>query len=87
MSVSHFLGAPNLETWPNDAAQPTGGPGDDVECSRAYQMVMPFASSHEKAEAMARKMKAGCVADKKTGGCKVKAKVMWEVLENAMGEE
>lgn len=50
-------------------------------------MVMPFATSHEQAEAMAKRLKMGCVADKKGGGCKVKADVMWEVLENAMSKK
>ena len=58
----------------------------DVECSKAYNMVMPFATSNDKVEAISQKLKDGCVVDKKCGGCKVKANVMWEVLEIAMDE-
>ena len=59
---------------------------EDVECARAYNMVMPFATSNDKVEAISQKLKDGCVVDKKCGGCKVKANVMWEVLEIAMEE-
>lgn len=47
-------------------------------------MVMPFATSNDKVEAMSQRLREGCVIDQKCGGCKVKTNVMWEVLEDAM---
>jgi len=49
-------------------------------------MVLPFATSNDKVEAISKKLKDGCVIDQKCGGCKVKANVMWEILEDAMNE-
>jgi hypothetical protein len=57
----------------------------DVECSRAQQMVLPFATNADKVEIISKKLKQGCVANK-SGGCKVKAEVMWAILEDAMDE-
>jgi hypothetical protein len=83
MAVSHILCQPSFETWESEAG---GRPNGDVECSRAYQMVMPFATSNDKMEAISLKLKEGCSIDKERGGCKVKANVMWEVLDNAMNQ-
>jgi hypothetical protein len=57
----------------------------DVECSRAQNMVLPLATTNDKMDATSEKLKEGCVTDK-CGGCRVKAKVMWEILEDAMNE-
>ena len=86
MSVSHILSQPNNELQePSDLA--SGGIiSGDVECSRAQKMVLPFATSNDKVEAISKKLKDGCVIDQKCGGCKVKANVMWEILEDAMNE-
>lgn len=86
MSVSHVLTKPNIESWNSIDAEPCGTATGDVECSSAYKMVMPFATSNDKVEVISQKLKEGCVIDKKRGGCKVKANVMWEILENAMNE-
>jgi hypothetical protein len=83
MTISHILSQPNIESGKLEAGEITS---DDVECSRAHQMVMPFATSNYKMETISLKLKEGCVIDKKCGGCKVKANVMWEILESAMNE-
>lgn len=83
MTISHILSQPNIISEKPEDGESTNG---DVECSKAYQMVMPFATSNLKMEALSQKLKEGCVVDKKCGGCKVKANVMWEILDNAMNE-
>ncbi|KIW13671.1 hypothetical protein PV08_08862 [Exophiala spinifera] len=83
MTISHVLGLPNIQSEnPADGEIASG----DVECTRAYQMVMPFATSTDKVDTISMKLKQGCVRDKKNGGCKVKADVMWEILESAMDD-
>jgi hypothetical protein len=83
MAISHILSQPSIESGKPEAGEVTDG---DVECSRARQMVMPFATSNDKMETISLKLKQGCVIDEKRGGCKVKSNVMWEILENAMNE-
>jgi hypothetical protein len=50
----------------------------------AFRMAMPFATSDEKADAIAEKLRDGCVLDADGRGCKVIASVMWEALDKAM---
>jgi hypothetical protein len=85
MNVSHILAQPTVDSWDGDP-EPCGSVDDGVECSRAFKMVMPFATSSDRVDAISQKLKDGCVLNKGGGGCKVKASVMWEVLDNAMSE-
>lgn len=85
LSVPHILAQPNIES-PEDADLAPGEVGSgDVECSRAQKMVLPFAITNNKVDAISEKLKEGCVSDKR-GGCKVKAEVMWEILDDVMNE-
>ncbi|KAH8587408.1 hypothetical protein B0O99DRAFT_400201 [Bisporella sp. PMI_857] len=56
---------------------------DGVECSRAYQMLMQFATTEEKIDTIALALENGCVANKGSGGgCKVQNKFLWEALDD-----
>jgi hypothetical protein len=57
----------------------------NVECSLAQKMVLPFATTDDKVDAISKKLKEGCVIGK-CGGCSVKANVMWEILNDAMND-
>ncbi|KAK4122330.1 hypothetical protein N657DRAFT_499685 [Parathielavia appendiculata] len=61
----------------HDTAQREG----DVECGKAYEMLMQYATSEEKMDYVARALEAGCTANGK-GGCAVKKKVVWEALDS-----
>jgi len=85
MSVSHVLAQPNIESWNFADLAPGGMVSGDIECSKAQKLVLPFATSNDKVDVISKKLREGCVIDK-CGGCKVKANVMWEILEDAMNE-
>jgi hypothetical protein len=56
----------------------------DVECGRAYEMLMRYATSEEKMDHVARALEAGCTPTGQ-GGCAVRKKVVWEVLDGMCG--
>lgn len=41
---------------------------DRVECSKAYRMLMQYATSEEKLDTISRALEEGCVANKGSGG-------------------
>jgi hypothetical protein len=85
MSVDHILlQAGNGKGPMNDSARLVPDSGE-IECLRAQELVLPFATTEEKAEALSKKLKSGCVKNK-NGGCKVKASVLWEALEDGLSE-
>lgn len=54
-----------------------------VQCSRAYQMLMQFATTEEKLDTIALALENGCVTNKSPGGgCKVQNKVLWKALDD-----
>ncbi|KAH9216590.1 hypothetical protein DL95DRAFT_522669 [Leptodontidium sp. 2 PMI_412] len=56
---------------------------DGVQCSRAYQMLMQFATTEEKIDTIALALESGCVANKGPGGgCKVQNKFLWKALDD-----
>ncbi|KAK0727561.1 hypothetical protein B0T26DRAFT_694977 [Lasiosphaeria miniovina] len=55
-----------------------------VECGKAYEMLMPYATSEEKMDCVARALESGCTTNGK-GGCAVKSKVVWQTLGNMCG--
>lgn len=57
----------------------------DVECGRAYEMLMRYATSEEKMDRVARALEAGCVSTGQHGGCAVKKKAIWEALDGMCG--
>ena len=85
MSVPHILTQPNIESQGIDDLTPSGTMNGNVECLRAQKLVLPFATTDEKVHAISMKLKEGCVIGK-SGGCSVKANVMWEILDDAMKE-
>ncbi|WEW55080.1 hypothetical protein PRK78_000508 [Emydomyces testavorans] len=85
MSVPHILNQPNTESQGVSDLVPGGMVNGDIECSRAQRLILPFATTSDKVDAISTKLKEGCVSDG-CGGCKVKANVMWEALDEAMKE-
>jgi hypothetical protein len=63
-----------------DAAHREG----DVECGKAYQMLMQYATSEEKMDYVSRALEAGCTSTGR-GGCAVKKEVIWEALDSMCG--
>lgn len=53
---------------------------DGVECSKAHNMLMQFATSEEKLNTISRMLEGGCVG-KKDGGCKVRNEVIWRAID------
>ncbi|KIW94172.1 uncharacterized protein Z519_05488 [Cladophialophora bantiana CBS 173.52] len=84
-SVPHILAQPSVESQGVTDLTPAGTANGDIECSMAQKLVLPFATTNDKVDAISMKLKEGCVIDQ-CGGCRVKAKVMWEILEDAMNE-
>jgi hypothetical protein len=58
-----------------------GGGTNGVECSRARQMLLPFATTREKLDEIAEALEKGCTKNAKGGGCRVKTDVMWKTLD------
>jgi hypothetical protein len=65
---------------PQDAARN----GGDVECGKAYEMLMQHATSEDKMDYVARALEGGCASTGK-GSCAVKKNVIWGVLDNMCG--
>lgn len=70
--VSTILAATESEQNPDSAE---GG----VPCESAYKMLMRYATSEEKMEALARSLEDGCVPNS-DGGCKVKNETVSQAL-------
>jgi len=58
--------------------------GGDVECGKAYEMLMHYATSEEKMDHVARALEGGCTSTGK-GSCAVKKNVVWEALDSMCG--
>lgn len=56
----------------------------DVECGKAYEMLMRYATSEEKMDYVARALETGCTSTGQ-GACAVKKKVVWEALDGMCG--
>jgi hypothetical protein len=61
-----------------------GGDAEGVECAKAYEMLMRFATSEEKIDDVAEALENGCTSNGQ-GGCAVKNKVIWQVLDGIVG--
>ncbi len=72
--------SPNEHLRLKDTADREG----DVECGKAYQMLMRYATSEEKMDYVAGALEAGCTPTRQ-GACAVKKKVIWEALDNMCG--
>jgi hypothetical protein len=58
--------------------------GGDVECGKAYEMLMQYATSEEKLDYIAGALENGCTSVGK-GSCVVKKKAVWEALDKMCG--
>lgn len=67
-----------------DPLQDTAHRDGDVECGKAYEMLMQYATSEEKMDYVSRTLEAGCTSTGQ-GGCAVKKKVIWEALDSMCG--
>ncbi|KAH6988623.1 hypothetical protein EDB80DRAFT_172900 [Ilyonectria destructans] len=61
-----------------------GGDAEGVECAKAYEMLMRFATSEEKIDDVAKALENGCTSNGQ-GGCAVKKKAIWQVLDGMVG--
>ncbi|KAH6883567.1 hypothetical protein B0T10DRAFT_410924, partial [Thelonectria olida] len=61
-----------------------GGDTEGVECAKAYEMLMRFATSEERIDDVAEALENGCTSNGQ-GGCAVKKKVIWQVLDGMVG--
>lgn len=61
-----------------------GGDAEGVECAKAYEMLMSFATSEEKIDDVANALENGCMSNGQ-GGCAVKKKAIWQVLDGMVG--
>ncbi|KAK3327057.1 hypothetical protein B0T19DRAFT_399965 [Cercophora scortea] len=58
--------------------------GDGIECRKAYDMLIQYATSEEKMDTIARALESGCTKNGK-GGCAVKSKVVLQALDDMCG--
>jgi hypothetical protein len=56
----------------------------DVECGKAYEMLMRYATSEEKMDTVAKALESGCTSTGK-GRCVVKRNTIWEALDSMCG--
>jgi hypothetical protein len=57
---------------------------DGVGCSKAYQILIQYATTEEKLETVAFALERGCVKGP-GGGCKVQNETMWKALDELTG--
>jgi hypothetical protein len=57
------------------------GDNDGVECSKAHNMLMQFATSEEKLDKISQALERNC-RGKKGGGCKVPNEAMWKAIDD-----
>jgi hypothetical protein len=56
---------------------------DGIPCSRAYQMLIHYATTETKLDAVAHVLEEGCVPNVAPGGgCRVKSKAIWKALDD-----
>jgi hypothetical protein len=67
-----------------DSLQDDVSSGGDVECGKAYEMLMRYAVSEEKMDTVAKALEGGCTSTGK-GRCAVKQSIMWEALDSMCG--
>ncbi|KAK4232980.1 hypothetical protein C8A03DRAFT_48321 [Achaetomium macrosporum] len=67
-----------------DPLQGTVHSEGDVECGKAYEMLMRYATSEEKMDYVARALETGCTSTGQ-GACAVKKNVIWEALDGMCG--
>jgi hypothetical protein len=72
--ITQILPASDNEPCPENS-------GDGISCSHAYQLLMRYATTDAKQDAVARVLEEGCVPNADSnGGCKVKNKTISQAL-------
>lgn len=73
-----------------DVTQPStegGDPSDQeiggVECSKAHNMLMQFATTEQKLDTISLALEQGCVK-KAGGGCKVRNEAIWKAMDDVV---
>ncbi|KAL5319456.1 hypothetical protein ACEPPN_012510 [Leptodophora sp. 'Broadleaf-Isolate-01'] len=61
----------------SESEQEIGG----VECSKAHNMLMQFATTEEKLDVISLALERGCVK-KPGGGCKVRNEALWKAIDD-----
>lgn len=76
------FGTLSIDPAANRDAVPTRTetPGGGVQCLQAYQMLIPYATTEQKADALAARLEDGCVGDG-NGGCRVSTGTLWGALD------
>lgn len=88
--LSHLAANPNAHITQMDLASedeeldPNCAAGDNgVPCSRAYKMLMHYATTEPKLDAVAHVLEKGCVANTGPGGgCRVGNAAIWQALDD-----
>ncbi|KAH7176267.1 hypothetical protein EDB81DRAFT_34119 [Dactylonectria macrodidyma] len=68
----------------DELAPTAGGDMEGIECAKAYEMLIRFATSEEKIDDVAEALENGCTSNGQ-GGCAVKKNVIWQVLDGMVG--
>lgn len=58
--------------------------GENIECRRAYDMLIQYATTEEKTDTIARALESGCTKSGQ-GGCGVRSEVLFQVLDHMCG--
>ena len=67
---------------PVDGRNKSDGP-EGVECYKAYEMLMQYATTETKLDTIVSALEGGCVRNKGVGGgCRVRTDVMWKTLDD-----
>jgi len=67
-----------------DAAAACEEPDDGVECLRAREVLMSYATSEKNLDEISQTLEKGCVKNKSGGGCHVKKDVLWSALDRIL---
>lgn len=68
-------------TAPSDDGLDSVQTGDEISCSRAHQLLMQYATSEEKLDAIAEVLENGCVPNAgPEGGCKIRGSTISQAL-------
>lgn len=67
----------NTAGWDPGDQEENGG----VECSKAHNMLMQFATTEAKLDVISQALEQGCVK-KAGGGCKVRNEALWKAMDD-----
>jgi hypothetical protein len=68
-----------LDDYEADKSAPTDG----VECSKAYKLLMQFATTEEKLDTISRALEDGCTGNEgPRSGCRVRNEMIWKAIDD-----